>query len=141
MIRLLEVRKTNDWVEMNVTITTIADKLEHKLSFTKPDGTIVDFDGSQNVDLTAGIWAAKTSEKLLTARAIALKGEATGSVDFDGSQAVSMNVSIRKNLANGVAPLDADVKVPIANLPISKSTRMPVSTDPDGLWFVITSDI
>lgn len=137
---MLEVRKTNDWVEMNVTITTLADKLQNQISFTKPDGTVVDFDGSAALDLTSGIYSAKNAEKLGTARNISLKGEATGNIDFDGSQAVAMNVSIRKNLANGVAPLDADIKVPMSNLPITKSTSMPTSSDADGLWFVITSD-
>ena len=61
---------------------------------------------------------AGTATKLQTTRAITLTGGVTGTVNFDGSAAVSMATTVANlGVANGIATLDAAGKVPSTQLP------------------------
>ena len=69
--------------------------------------------GGRGVAGTAG-----SADKLTTARNIALSGDATGSIPFDGSANVTIPVTLaNKGTANGIATLDSSGKVPSTQLP------------------------
>ena len=62
---------------------------------------------------------AATATTLATARNIALSGDVTGTVSFNGSANVTIASTItNKAAANGIATLDANGKVPEAQLPV-----------------------
>lgn len=110
-------------------------------------GTLAKGDvGLSNVDNTAD--SAKnvaSAAKFTTARTISLNGDASGSASFDGSANVAITVTVaddshnhiitnvdglqdalngaiptsQKGVANGVATLDSDGKVPTSQLPVT----------------------
>ena len=78
------------------------------------DGTTL---GGLDISATGGGGSA-TADKLTTPRNIALSGDATGSIPFDGSANVAIPVTLsNKGSANGLATLDSGGKVPVSQLP------------------------
>lgn len=110
--------------------TTFDDFVAEEIVTTPTPNKILRLDSSGL--LPTGITGnAATSSKLATGRLISLTEGATGSAIFDGSTDVSIPVVVdpakhnhtqyvlQSEVGNTVAPLDANKKVPIANLPDS----------------------
>ena len=113
----------DDVLEFAALVSFPAEGEAGKIYVDQATGKIYRWSGSAYINISSAVSTADEAVKLATARKI-------NGVDFDGTADITINAedatpripTSEKAAANGVATLDANTKVPVAQLPLATAS-------------------